>query len=85
MTSSVHNPQAAPLGFDDEAAEILHGAEIGVDRAIVGDIVAVVPAGRGIERQQPKRGDAKLLQIAKLFGSRPAKSPMPSLCCRRRP
>ena len=60
--------QAAPLGFDDEAPKILHGAEIGIDVAIVGDVVAVVAAGRRIERQQPQRRDAELLQIAELFG-----------------
>ncbi len=60
--------QAAPLGFDDEAPEILHGAEIGIDVAIVGDVVAVVAARRGIERQQPQRGDAEILQVVELFG-----------------
>ena len=60
--------QAAPLGFGDEAAEILHRAEIGIDRAVVGDVVAVVAAGRGIERQQPQRGDAEILQIVELLG-----------------
>ena len=60
--------QAAPLGFRDEAAEILHRAEIGIDVAVVGDVVAVVAAGRGIERQQPERGDAEILQIVELLG-----------------
>ena len=62
------DPQAATLGLDDEAAKILHGPEIGIDVAVVGDVVAVVPAGRGIERQQPQDGDAELLEIAELFG-----------------
>jgi hypothetical protein len=62
------HPQAAPLGFDDEAAEILHGAEIGIDGAVIGDVVAVIAARRGIERQQPKCRDTELLQIAELFG-----------------
>src|SRR6202034_1544806 len=48
--------QAAALALDDEAAELLHGPEIGVDVAVVGDVVAIVPAGRGIERQQPQGG-----------------------------
>ena len=34
------HPQAAPFGFGDEAAKVLHGAEIGIDGAVVGDIVA---------------------------------------------
>ena len=37
--------QAAPLGFLDEAPEILHRPEIGIDVAIVGDVVAVVAPG----------------------------------------
>ena len=45
------DPQAPLLGFDDKAAEILHGPEIGIDRAIIGDVIAVIAAGRGIERQ----------------------------------
>ena len=60
--------QPALLGFLDEALEILHRPEIGIDVAIVGDVIAVVAAGRGIERQQPQRGDAEVLQIAELLG-----------------
>jgi hypothetical protein len=63
-----NDPHAALLGFLDEALEILHRPEIGIDRAVIRDVVAVVAAGRGIERQQPQRGDAKLLQIAELLG-----------------
>src|SRR3979409_761495 len=62
------DPQAAPLGFDDEAAEILHGPEIGIDSAEDGVVKAVIPARRGIEWQQPQRGNAEVLQIAELFG-----------------
>ena len=60
--------QSALLGFLDEALEILHRPEIGVDVAVVGDVVAVVAARRGIERQQPQRGDAEILQISQLLG-----------------
>src|SRR4051812_43093796 len=60
--------QAAALGLDDEALEILHGPEIGIDCAVVGDVIAVVAAGGGVERQQPQRGDAELLQIIEFFG-----------------
>ncbi len=59
--------EAALLGLLDEALEVLHRAEIGIDVAIITDVVAVVAAGRGIERQQPQRGDAELLQIAEFF------------------
>ncbi|MET4796433.1 hypothetical protein ABIF64_008611 [Bradyrhizobium japonicum] len=42
--------QAALLRFLDEALEVLHRPEIGIDRAVVGDVVAVVAPGRWIER-----------------------------------
>ncbi len=62
------HPQAAFLGLLDEAPEILHRPEIGIDVAIVGDVVAVVASGRGIEWQQPQSGDAEILQVAEFFG-----------------
>ena len=62
------DPQSALFGFLDEAAEILHRPEIGIDVAIVGDIVAVVAPGGGVERQQPQRGDAEILQVPQFFG-----------------
>ena len=39
-----------------------------VDAAIVGDVVAVVAQRRGIERQQPQRGDAEVLEVVELPG-----------------
>jgi len=53
--------QPSPLGLLHEATEIRHRAEIGIDGAVVGNVVAVVTAGRGIEWQQPKRRDAEIL------------------------
>src|ERR1035437_6653978 len=32
----VKDPQPAPLGCDDKAAKIVHGAEIGIDGPVVG-------------------------------------------------
>ena len=60
--------QPSPLGLLHEATEIRHRAEIGIDGAVVGNVIAVVTAGRGIEWQQPKRRDAEILQIVELFG-----------------
>ena len=37
-----------------------------VDALVVGDVVAVVAQRRGIERQQPQRRDAEVLQIVEL-------------------
>ena len=48
------------MGELDEVAE---RAVARIDAVIVGDVVAVVPAGRGLERHQPDRGDAEPLQI----------------------
>jgi len=61
------DPQTPPLGLGDEAPKVLHGPEIGIDGAVVGDVIAVVAARRGVERQQPQRGDAEVLQIIELF------------------
>lgn len=61
------DPQATLFGFLDEALEILHRPEIGIDVAVVRDVVTVVAAGGRIERQQPQRGDAEILQIAELL------------------
>ena len=60
--------QLSPLGLLHEATEIRHRAEIGIDGAVVRNIIAVVTARRGIERQQPKRGDAEILQVVEFFG-----------------
>ena len=62
------HPQLSPLGLLHEAAEILHRAEIGIDVAVVGNVVAVVAPRRWIERQQPQRGDAEILEIVQLAG-----------------
>src|SRR6202011_988871 len=48
--------------------EIFRGPESGIDGAVVVNVIAVIAAGRGVERQQPQRGDAEVLQIAELFG-----------------
>src|SRR6185312_13850956 len=60
--------QAAFLRLLDEALEVLHRPEIAIDGTVVGDVVAVIAAGRGIERQQPERGDAEVLEITQLLG-----------------
>ena len=50
----------AAMGELDEIAE---RAVAGIDTVVVGDIVAIVAAGRGLERHQPDRGDAEAVQI----------------------
>ena len=58
----------APLGFLHEAAEVLHGAKIGIDLAVVRDVITVIAAGGGIERQQPQGRDPELLKVVELLG-----------------
>ena len=62
------HPQAAPLGLVHEAAEVPHVAELRIDVAVVGNVVAVVAPRAGVERQQPQRGDAEVAQIVEPLG-----------------
>ena len=50
----------AAMGEFDEVAE---RAVARIDAVIVGDVVAVVLAGRRLKRHQPDRGDAEPVQI----------------------
>ena len=50
-----------------------------VDVGVVGDVVAVVAQRRRVERQQPERGDAEVLQVVELL-----RSGRGSRRCRRR-
>ena len=59
--------QVAAMGLADETAEIAHRAVGRVDAAIVRDVVAVVAQRRWIERQQPDRRNAQLLQVVQPF------------------
>ena len=54
---------AALLRAVGELDEIAQRAVARIDAVIVRDVVAVVLAGRGLERHQPDRGDAKPVQI----------------------
>ena len=53
-------------------SEILELAVLRMDVGVVGDIVAVVLERRGIERQEPDRGDAQVLKVVQFLGQ-PAK------------
>ena len=58
--------QIAAMRLANEGPEIAHPPVGRIDVLVVGDVVAVVAQRRGIERQQPQRGDAKILQIVEL-------------------
>jgi hypothetical protein len=62
------HPQLSPPGLLHETTEIHHRAEIGIDGAVVRNVIAVVMAGRGIERQQPKSRDPEILEVVEFFG-----------------
>ncbi len=68
MTSSVMTRRPRRLASTMKRRKSFMVPKSGLIGAVVGDVVAVVAAGRGIERQQPQRGDAEVLQIAELFG-----------------
>ncbi len=59
--------QAAAVRLVDELFEVLARAVGGVDLAVVGDVVPVVLAWRGVERQQPDGVDAEVLDVVQLL------------------
>ena len=57
------HPDPALVRVGEQRVEVGERAELRVDVRVVGDVVAVVGLRRGIERRQPERIDAELLQI----------------------
>ena len=49
--------QPPAMRLADKNTDVVAIAEVGIDVAVVGDIVPVIAHRRGIERQQPKRVD----------------------------
>ena len=60
------HPHAARVRRGDEALDIGQRAVVRMHAAIVGDVVAVVEARRGIERQQPDRVDPEIGDVVEL-------------------
>jgi hypothetical protein len=58
--------QPAPVRLGHEIVEVGEAADLGVDRRVVRDVVAVVPARRRIEGKEPERRDAEVLQVRQL-------------------
>jgi hypothetical protein len=58
--------QAAAVRFLHKLPKIGQRPVVGMDPGKVGDVVAVVLEGGGIERQQPQAGDAEVVQIIQL-------------------
>jgi hypothetical protein len=54
---------AALLGAVGKFDKIAEGAVTRIDAVVIGDVIAVVATGRGLERHQPDRRDAEAVQI----------------------
>jgi hypothetical protein len=52
----------------DELAEVFERAVLGQNRVVVGDVVAAVPQGRGVHRQQPEAVHAEPFEVVELLG-----------------
>ena len=52
-----HHPDPPPVSLRDQPVEVVEGPEDGIDRVVVGDVVADVEAGRGMDGRQPDRVD----------------------------
>ncbi len=63
----VDHPDAAPVRFSDQLVGIAQRAVHRIHVGVIGYVVAVVAQRRGIERQQPERVDAELLQVGQLL------------------
>ncbi len=57
---------AAGVRLADELAEVLDGAEFRQHGGVVGDVVAAVTQGRGIEGRQPDAVDTEPLDVVEL-------------------
>ena len=67
VDDQVHNDaHTTRLGLGDEAVHILHRAEVGVDAAVVADVVAVILVGGGIHGAEPQEGHTQVLQLVQL-------------------
>jgi hypothetical protein len=51
------------MGARQKPVEVIERAVFRVDVEVVGDVVAMVFLGRGIERSQPDRVDAKVFDV----------------------
>jgi hypothetical protein len=59
---------AALGGGAGELHQLAQGAVARVDAIVVGDVVAVVALGRGVERHQPEAGDPEAGQVVEAAG-----------------
>ncbi len=60
--------EVPPVSLPEEDLEVLEIAVGGVDARVVGDVVAVVAPGGGVEGQDPDRRHPQLLEVVELGG-----------------
>ena len=60
-------PHAARMRFGDESPGVAERAVFRMNATVIRDVIAIVAARRGIERQQPHGGDAELRDVVQLF------------------
>ena len=60
------DPDAAGVGGLGQRLEVGDGADRGMDLAEIGDVVAVVLQGRGVDGHEPEAVDAQLLEVVEL-------------------
>ena len=61
----------AIVGRFEEFLEVVEVAIDGIDAVVVGNVIAIVPQGRGEEGQQPDRCDAQILDVVELIRQAP--------------
>jgi hypothetical protein len=62
------HPDTAPAGFLDQSVDVGEGTEVGVDGAVVSDVVAVVGQRRAVEREQPEAVNAEVCEVIQFAG-----------------
>ena len=58
-----HDPDAPAAGLVQELDEVAGGAVAWIDAVVVGDVVAVVPVRRRLERPEPERRHPEALEV----------------------
>jgi hypothetical protein len=62
------DPQVMLVRLAEEMPELTQRSVGRMNVGVVGDVVAVIPPGRGVEREQPERGNTQVLKVIELLG-----------------
>ena len=63
-----HELDAVLVCGGEQRIEVFHGAELGHDGAVVGDVVAVIVVRRSVDGGEPQYFDAEVCQVRNLLG-----------------